>query len=188
MTIIKSKHSKKQQGWLHQTRGKPEKQMKQWQQSQKDSTVSTVLEVEENNLHGQAYFKLCKMASMVLQALANEHLDCGIFVQCKLEMRMWRFELSRHILRWLVKGVNNNIKQVDWRARLPASAQAALAKHENFSALMTDKDWVDIIHWVLPEAKMEGRLTDLKKKAVIMEKLATLDCDWRTYIPPITAI
>lgn len=78
--------------------------------------------------------------------------------------------------------------RVDRRAKLLASAQAALVKHENFGALMTDKDWVDIIRWVLPEAKMEGRLTDLKKKAVIMEKLATLDCDWRTYIPPITAI
>ena len=53
---------------------------------------------------------------------------------------------------------------------------------------MTDKDWVDIIRWVLPESKAEGLMKDLKKADAIVEKLATLDREWTTYIPPIEEV
>ena len=62
-------------------------------------------------------------------------------------------------------------------------AQIALAKFELNSHSMNDKDWGDVIRWVLPEAKVEFLLKDLKKKEDILAKLATLPNDWTTYIP-----
>ena len=54
---------------------------------------------------------------------------------------------------------------------------------------MTDKDWGDIIRWVLLESKAEGLMKDLKKKSdAIIAKLATLDRKWTTYIPAIEAV
>ena len=53
---------------------------------------------------------------------------------------------------------------------------------------MTDKDCSDIIRWVLPESKAEGLMKDLKKSDAIIAKLATLDREWTTYIPPIEAV
>lgn len=53
---------------------------------------------------------------------------------------------------------------------------------------MTDKDWVDVIRWVLPESKAEGLMKDLKKADAIIAKLASLDREWTTYIPPIEAV
>ena len=49
---------------------------------------------------------------------------------------------------------------------------------------MSDKDWGDIIRSVLPEAKVDFRLKDLKKKDQILTKLATLPRQWTMYIPP----
>ena len=40
-----------------------------------------------------------------------------------------------------------------------------------------------MIRWVLPEAKVEFLLKDLKKKEDILAKLATLPNSWTTYIP-----
>jgi hypothetical protein len=51
-------------------------------------------------------------------------------------------------------------------------AQIALAKFEFDSHSMNDKDWGDVIRWVLPEAKVEFLLKDLKKKEDILAKLA----------------
>ena len=48
---------------------------------------------------------------------------------------------------------------------------------------MSDKDWGDVIHWVLPQAKVDFLLKDLKKKEDILAKLATLPSNWTTYIP-----
>jgi hypothetical protein len=62
-------------------------------------------------------------------------------------------------------------------------AQSALAKFELDSHSMNDKDWGDVIRWVLTEAKVEFLLKDLKRKEQILTKLATLPKDWTTYIP-----
>ena len=70
------------------------------------------------------------------------------------------------------------------QSKLLESAQQALAKYQtrgNFA--LTDKDWGDIVRWVLPEAKVPGLMRDLKKKEAIIAKLATLERDWTTYIP-----
>jgi hypothetical protein len=48
-------------------------------------------------------------------------------------------------------------------------AQAALAKHEIDAQLLTKKDWVDIVRWVLPAAKVPFLLKDLKKRDQILE-------------------
>ena len=48
---------------------------------------------------------------------------------------------------------------------------------------MTDKDWIEIIRWVLPESNADGFLKDFRKKDVIVQKLMSLDRDWKTYIP-----
>ena len=69
------------------------------------------------------------------------------------------------------------------RAKLLVNARQALQKYESFPASMTDKDWIDVICWVLPESNADGLLKDLRKKDVIMAKLLSLERDWRSYIP-----
>ena len=48
---------------------------------------------------------------------------------------------------------------------------------------MNDKDWGDVIRLVLPAAKVDFLLKDMKKKDDIMRKLETLPKCWTTYIP-----
>jgi hypothetical protein len=75
------------------------------------------------------------------------------------------------------------------RSKLLISARTALQKYQrDGNNGMTDKDWVDIIRWVLPESKAEGLMKDLKKADAIITKLATLERDWTTYIPQVEAI
>ena len=62
-------------------------------------------------------------------------------------------------------------------------AQTALLKFEFDAASLTEKDWGDVIRWVLPEAKVDFLLKDLKKRDPILAKLATLPREWTTYIP-----
>ena len=45
------------------------------------------------------------------------------------------------------------------------------------------KEWGDIVCWVLPQAKIDFLLKDLKNKEDILAKLATLPSNWTTYIP-----
>ncbi len=59
--------------------------------------------------------------------------------------------------------------------KLLMQAQQALQKHETVPATMNDKDWIDIIRWVLPESNADGLLKDLRKKDVIVAKLSSLD-------------
>ena len=77
--------------------------------------------------------------------------------------------------------------RVSRQRKLLENAQTALAKYTTLgNNALTDKDWGDIIRWVLPEAKVVGLMRDLKKKEAIIAKLATLERDWRTYIPAPT--
>ena len=62
-------------------------------------------------------------------------------------------------------------------------AQQALAKYSTNNDSLNDKDWGDVVRWVLPEAKVDFLLKDLKKKEQIIAKLATLPRNWVTYIP-----
>ena len=62
-------------------------------------------------------------------------------------------------------------------------ALIALEKFELDGQSMTDKDWGDVIRWVLPAANVDFRLQDLKKKDDIITKLATLPKCWTAYIP-----
>lgn len=64
-------------------------------------------------------------------------------------------------------------------------AQAALARHEIDAQSLTEKDWGDIVRWVLPAAKVPFLLKDLKKRDQILAKLETLPNDWITYIPRV---
>ena len=59
-------------------------------------------------------------------------------------------------------------------------AQTALLKFEIDAASLTDKDWGDVIRWVLPEAKVDFLLKDLKRRGPILAKLATLPREWTT--------
>jgi hypothetical protein len=67
--------------------------------------------------------------------------------------------------------------------KLLDKAQTALLKFEIDAASLTDKDWGDVIRWVLPEAKVDFLLKDLKRRVPILAKLATLPREWTTYIP-----
>jgi hypothetical protein len=62
-------------------------------------------------------------------------------------------------------------------------AVSALDKFELHNYSMTDKDWVDVIRWLLPAANVDFLLKDLRKKNEIMAKLAMLLKCWTTYIP-----
>ncbi|KAI2491856.1 hypothetical protein MHU86_22709 [Fragilaria crotonensis] len=63
-------------------------------------------------------------------------------------------------------------------------ARAPLAKYEFDAQSLTEKDWGDVVRWVLPEAKVPFLLKDLKKREQILAKLATLPNDWTTYRVP----
>ena len=67
-------------------------------------------------------------------------------------------------------------------------AQAALAKHEIDAGSLTEKDWGNVVRWVLPEAKVPFLLKDLRKRDQILAKLATLPNNWTTYIPRIDEV
>ena len=71
---------------------------------------------------------------------------------------------------------------LDHQANLLANAQAALQKFRTAAGAMsmTDKDWSDVVRWVLHEAKVRGLMRDLKKKEAIIAKLVTLERDWTT--------
>jgi hypothetical protein len=75
-------------------------------------------------------------------------------------------------------------KRNEAQAKVLDKAQIALQKYTTHENMMSDKDWGDIIRWVLPEAKVDFRLKDLKKRDQIHTKLATLPRQWTTYIPP----
>ena len=62
-------------------------------------------------------------------------------------------------------------------------AQLALKKYRTDEGALNEKDWGDVIRWVLPEAKVTFLLKDLKKKEQILSKLATLPNHWTSYIP-----
>jgi len=74
-------------------------------------------------------------------------------------------------------------KKSEAQLKIMEKAQAALMKYEIDEMALTDKDWGDVVRWVLPEAKVPFLLKDLKKKDQIAAKLATLPRDWTTYIP-----
>ena len=74
-------------------------------------------------------------------------------------------------------------KKSEAQLRAREKAQSALDKFEFDSGSMNDKDWGDVIRWVLPQAKVDFLLKDLKKKEDILAKLATLPSNWTTYIP-----
>ena len=67
-------------------------------------------------------------------------------------------------------------------------ARAALVKYQFDAQSLTEKDWGDVVRWVLPEAKVPFLLKDLKKRDQILAKLATLPNDWTTYIPCIELV
>jgi len=67
-------------------------------------------------------------------------------------------------------------------------AQIALTKQELDAGSLTEKDWGDIVRWVLPEAKVPFLLKDLKKRDQILAKLATLPNNWTSYIPRMEVI
>jgi hypothetical protein len=74
-------------------------------------------------------------------------------------------------------------KKSEAQLRAREKAQSALDKFAFDSGSMNDKDWGDVICWVLPQAKVDFLLKDLKKKEDILAKLATLPNNWTTYIP-----
>ena len=64
-------------------------------------------------------------------------------------------------------------------------ARAALCTYQNNTSSLTDKDWGDVIWWVLPAAGVSFLVKDYKKKDVIIAKLETLAQAWTSFIPPL---
>ena len=78
---------------------------------------------------------------------------------------------------------NAATKKSEAQAKALDKAQTALTKYEVDQGSLTDKDWGDIVRWVLPEAKVTFLLKELKKRDQIVAKLETLPNLWTTYIP-----
>ena len=81
--------------------------------------------------------------------------------------------------------------RLDRQAKVLHNAQAALDKYNmrgGDNSALNEKEWGDIVRWVLPEAKVPGLMRDLKKRDAIIAKLATLERHWTTYIPSPTAV
>lgn len=74
-------------------------------------------------------------------------------------------------------------KKSELQLKTLEKAQLALKKYQTDGLSLNEKDWGDVVRWVLPEAKVTFLLKDLKKKEKILAKLATLPNDWTTYIP-----
>ena len=94
--------------------------------------------------------------------------------------------------RQLALNKDARLKIVEKKAQASAKAlqkaQQALEKYLLNENSLNEKDWGDVIRWVLPEAKVEFLLKDLKKKEQIVAKLATLPNNWVTYIPNAAAV
>jgi hypothetical protein len=74
-------------------------------------------------------------------------------------------------------------KKNELQSKALDKAQQALKKYQTDEGTLNEKDWGDVIRWVLPEAKVTFLLKDLKKKEQILAKLATLPNHWTSYIP-----
>ena len=75
-------------------------------------------------------------------------------------------------------------KKSEAQVKILGNAQTALHKYNADENSLNDKEWGDIVRWVLPEAKIDFLLKDLKRKDQILTKLAPLPRkDWITYIP-----
>jgi hypothetical protein len=62
-------------------------------------------------------------------------------------------------------------------------AQVALEKFNASEHSFNDKDWGDVVRWVLPAAKVDHLLKDMKRKDQILQKLSSLPREWTTYVP-----
>jgi hypothetical protein len=59
-------------------------------------------------------------------------------------------------------------KKSEAQLRAREKAQSALKKFEFDSGSMNDKDWGDMMRWVLPQSKVDFLLKDLKKRKIFL--------------------
>jgi hypothetical protein len=75
-------------------------------------------------------------------------------------------------------------KKNEIQSKILDEAHLVLKKYQTDENTLNEKDWGDVISWVLPKAKVTFLLkNDLKKKEQILLKLATLPNHWTSYIP-----
>jgi hypothetical protein len=77
-----------------------------------------------------------------------------------------------------------NKKKSEEKAKKLAKARAALYKYHMNVHSLNDKDWGDLLRWVLPAAGVDFLVKDFKKKETIKAKLESLPQSWESYIPP----
>jgi hypothetical protein len=75
-------------------------------------------------------------------------------------------------------------KKDEARVKLLQKARSALRKYHTNVNSLTDKDWGDVLRWVMPAAGVTVVLKNFKKKDVIIAKLQTLELAWTSFIPP----
>ena len=76
-------------------------------------------------------------------------------------------------------------KKNEAQVKTLSKAQTTLEKYNADENALNDKDWGDVVRWVLPAAKVDHLLQDLKRKDQILQKLAShLPREWTTYVPP----
>ena len=149
-----------------------------------DATIPSVLPLQRADDEDEQVRRLLALkGAFSASALWN---NCGTRVgNSRVTLRAQREQIAIDQAKTMVATQN----RVGRQGKLLAKAQIALEKYTTAgTSALNDKDWGDIVRWVLPEAKVSGLMKDLKKKDAIMAKLATLERDWRTYVPPPTPI
>ena len=84
----------------------------------------------------------------------------------------------------LEKAAGIEKKKSEEKAKKLAKARAALYKYHMNVHSLNDKDWGDLLRWVLPAAGVDFLVKDFKKKEAIKAKLDSLPQAWESYIPP----
>ncbi len=75
-------------------------------------------------------------------------------------------------------------KKDDEKATKLTKARAALQTYHNNVNSLSDKDWGDVLCWVIQKAGITVTLKDYENKDAIVAKLESLPSPWTSYIPP----
>jgi hypothetical protein len=143
-----------------------------------DAVIPTAVHVQRSETHAEQVEDLLKEGKAFSASgqwnYCNSRIgNAGVTIQAQ----------KRQLLLNEAVRANTANKKSEAQLKTLEKAQTALTKYELNAESLNDKDWGEIIRWVLPEAKVAFLLKDLKKKDQIVAKLATLPQAWSTYIP-----
>ena len=105
-------------------------------------------------------------------------------IRCTFYQKETFFCLQTQLAGEAAKVAAAEQKKDEARVKLLQKARSALRKYHTNVNSLTDKDWGDVLRWVMPAAGVTVVLKNFKKKDVIIAKLQTLELAWTSFIPP----